>query len=224
MVTEGVTPFFYACWDVCMHYFTLKKGRWYDEARNNALLCITKSIGQFKSLLIQEAEANLLSKRTWNCRVPPTEELQANFELNCTFRWQSTCSGSTLKKWYSCLTLGLEEEETANFPTGKESGLELPALPYLFGDSVLVDSALELLQLCSNGSELCCPHCLTQDLPTVPATSNPWLVSERSLSTSLWQQAEQSQLLYLEALLFYFWQLFRGTSFFFFWQGVLTSL
>ncbi|KAL2302444.1 hypothetical protein Nmel_009873 [Mimus melanotis] len=79
------------------------------------------------------------------------------------------------KKWFSCLTPCLEEEETVNSPTGKESGLVLPALPYLFGDSMLVDSALQLLQLCSNGSELCCPHCLTQDLPTVPATSNPGL-------------------------------------------------
>lgn len=54
----------------------------------------SKSIGPFKSLLIQEE--NLLSKRTWICTASPKEELQAHFELNCTFRWQSTCSGSTL--------------------------------------------------------------------------------------------------------------------------------
>lgn len=45
----------------------------------------------------------------------------------------------------------------------------LPVLPYLFGDGMLVDSSLQLLQLCSNGSELRRSHCLTQDLPTVPA-------------------------------------------------------
>lgn len=99
VVTEGVTPFLYACWDDCMDYFILWNGRWYDEwydeAWNNALLCITEPMGCFKSFLVDpEAEANLLSKRTWICRASPAEELQANFELNCTFWWQSTCSGS----------------------------------------------------------------------------------------------------------------------------------
>lgn len=82
-----------------MDYFILWNGRWYDEwydeAWNNALLCITEPMGCFKSFLVDpEAEANLLSKRTWICRASPAEELQANFELNCTFWWQSTCSGS----------------------------------------------------------------------------------------------------------------------------------
>lgn len=60
------------------------------------------------------------------------------------------------------------EEETANSPPGNQGGL---VLPYLFGDSMLVNSALQLLQLCSNGSKLCCSHCLTQDLTTVSATN-----------------------------------------------------
>ena len=60
------------------------------------------------------------------------------------------------------------EEQTANSPPGNQGGL---VLPYLFGDSMLVNSALQLLQLCSNGSKLCCSHCLTQDLPTVSATN-----------------------------------------------------
>lgn len=75
------------------------------------------------------------------------------------------------KNWPSCLTPLWKEEETPKSPLGKESGLVLPVLPYLFGDSMLVDSALQLLQLCSNGSKLCCSHGLTQDLPTVSAAS-----------------------------------------------------
>lgn len=181
VVTEGVTPFLYACWDDCMDYFILWNGRWYDkwydEAWNNALLCILSPWAASKAFWWTQKQKQICSAREHEFAEPlPQRNYRQTLSLTVLSDGRAPARVQCQKKWSSCLTPCLEEEETGNSPTGKESGLVLPALPYLFGDSMLVDSALQLLQLCSNGSELCCPHCLTQDLPTVPATSNPWLV------------------------------------------------
>lgn len=68
----------------------------------------------------------------------------------------------------------------------------------LFGDSMLVDSALQLLQLCSNGSKLCCSHCLAQNLSTVSELLNFFMCN--------WSLPQNMVHLLAEILLYIFWR------------------
>lgn len=187
VVREGLMAFLCSWWHVCMDCFILCSGRYHTVWET----WVTWSGLKFCSFMHNWVHKPLqkLSRPWWIqnwkqiCSAGkhespepfPQRNCRANFELNCTFRWQTAAQVQPLqKKCSSCLTPPRKEKETANTPTGKESDLVLSVWPYLFGDSMLVDSALQLLQLCSNGSKFCCPHCLTQNLPTVSAIGKIW--------------------------------------------------
>lgn len=115
VVREGLIPFLFSCWHVCMDYFILCNGRYHSVLEIWVIWPGLKSCSFMHNWAHKPLQKlihpwwtqnrkQICSAREHEFPDPlPQRNCRANAELNCTFRWQSSCSGSTL--WEETVSL-----------------------------------------------------------------------------------------------------------------------